>query len=49
MPLIIKGRIIPLAASDPNKSFAGRVFLNDAGTIGAAAAPVAATLPRRWI
>src|SRR5262245_64802611 len=53
MPLIIKGRIIPLAASDPNKTFAGRVFLNDAGTIeavtntagaspaGFAAAPVA--------
>jgi imidazolonepropionase-like amidohydrolase len=32
MPLIIKRRVIPLAASDPNRTFPGRVFLNDAGT-----------------
>ena len=35
MPLIIKGRVIPLTSSDPNRAFAGRVFLNDAGTIEA--------------
>jgi 5-methylthioadenosine/S-adenosylhomocysteine deaminase len=35
MPLVIKGRVIPLAPSDPNRTFAGRVFLNDAGTIEA--------------
>jgi cytosine/adenosine deaminase-related metal-dependent hydrolase len=35
MPLVIKGRVIPLAPSDPDRTFAGRVFLNDAGTIEA--------------
>ena len=33
MPLIIKGRVIPLSSSDPNRTFAGRVFLNDVGAI----------------
>jgi 5-methylthioadenosine/S-adenosylhomocysteine deaminase len=35
MPLILRGRVIPLVPSDPDRTFAGRVFLNDDGTIEA--------------
>ena len=51
MALVLKGRIVPLDAADPNAVFDGRVFIDDQGTIeavtrGAAPAPAGfATAP----
>ena len=35
MALVLTGRIVPLDAADPDAVFAGRVFIDDQGTIEA--------------